>query len=61
MDSRKKIKKDINSMDTTEVKRDDRQIRVFISSTFRDMQAKRDYLVKLNKNVNCVETAVWIN
>lgn len=25
----------------------DRQIRVFISSTFRDMQAERDYLVKL--------------
>src|SRR5271165_4996375 len=24
----------------------DRQIRVFISSTFRDMQAERDYLVK---------------
>ena len=23
-----------------------RQIRVFISSTFRDMQAERDYLVK---------------
>src|SRR5438552_8621310 len=25
---------------------EDRQIRVFISSTFRDMQAERDYLVK---------------
>jgi preprotein translocase subunit SecA/nephrocystin-3 len=24
----------------------DRQIRVFISSTFRDMQAERDHLVK---------------
>jgi len=33
-------------MDTTEPKRDDRQIRVFISSTFKDMQDERDYLVK---------------
>jgi hypothetical protein len=27
----------------------DRQIRVFISSTFRDMQAERDYLVKFTR------------
>jgi nephrocystin-3 len=33
-------------METTEPKYKDRQIRVFISSTFRDMQAERDYLVK---------------
>lgn len=33
-------------MDTLEPKYNDRQIRVFISSTFRDMQAERNYLVK---------------
>ncbi|MEI7902630.1 MAG: DUF4062 domain-containing protein [bacterium] len=33
-------------MNSPEPLRQDRQIRVFISSTFRDMQAERDYLVK---------------
>jgi len=33
-------------MDTAELKYNDRHIRVFISSTFRDMQEERDYLVK---------------
>ena len=33
-------------MDTADLKYNDRQIRVFISSTFRDMQEERDYLVK---------------
>ena len=33
-------------MSAVEKPKRDRQIRVFISSTFRDMQAERDYLVK---------------
>lgn len=36
----------MDAMDTLEPKYNDRQIRVFISSTFRDMQAERNYLVK---------------
>ncbi|MBN2376146.1 MAG: tetratricopeptide repeat protein [Sedimentisphaerales bacterium] len=40
------LRKTFDLMDAIEYKFNDRQIRVFISSTFRDMKEERDYLVK---------------
>jgi len=45
-DSQQLQKRGLNKGDSRESQRQDRQIRVFISSTFRDMQEEREELVK---------------